>query len=173
MPFINKVVDTVQRQISPMVQTVLKTIETQQLQCIDKVIDVPVVSVAQAPQLLSDVQAPTMQVVEKTVEDPQLQIVVETAKTPETQMIQGTRTSESLGNAPVYQATQAGHVEEVEIGASIPSESASPVFVSTLVVGCKIRRRGDRHSGATGDDARSVGARCRSEEVGLSSSPAH
>ena len=102
--FLNKVDDMlvdVQRQISPMVQTVQKTIETQQLQCIDKVIDVPVVLVAQVPQLLSDVQAPTMQVVEKTVEDPQLQIVVETAKTPETQMIQGTQTSESLGNAPV------------------------------------------------------------------------
>ena len=147
-------------------ETVHKSIETPQLQDAGKVVDVPVVLVAQVPhvhvvaktaekpQLLSDVQAPhahavektveipqlllvsqipQAQVVEKTVEGPQLQIVEETAKIPETQMIQDTQTSESLGNALVYQATQAGHVEEVEIGASIPSESASPVFVSTLV----------------------------------------
>ena len=94
-----------------MVQTVQKTIETQQLQCIDKVIDVPVVLVAQVPQLLSDVQAPTMQVVEKTVEDPQLQIVVEkTAKTPESQTIQA-QTLESLSIALACQLAQAETVE--------------------------------------------------------------
>ena len=49
----------VQRQIS-MVQTVQKTKEIPQLQCIDKVVDDPVV------------QIPQMQVVDKTVEDPQV-----------------------------------------------------------------------------------------------------
>ena len=48
-------------------------------------------------------------------------------------MIQGTQTSESLGNAPVYQVTQAGHVEEVEIGALLPTKSASSLFVATPV----------------------------------------
>ena len=47
----------------PRVCAVKKTAETPQLQ----VVNVPAVLIAQASQLLSDVQAPTMQVVEKTV----------------------------------------------------------------------------------------------------------
>ena len=47
----------------PMVQTVQKTKEIPQLQCLDKVVDDPVV------------QVPQIQVVEKTVEGPQLLVV--------------------------------------------------------------------------------------------------
>ena len=133
------------RQILPMALTVQKTSEILQLQFPDQVVDVPLAFVVLVPhvqvmaetveklQLLSEVQAPNLRAVKKTVEGPQLQIVEETAKTPETQMTQGTQTSESLGNAPVYQVTQAGHVEEVEIGALLPTKSASSLFVATPV----------------------------------------
>ena len=102
-----------QRQI-PMVQ------RTRTLQCMDKVVDNLVV------------QVPRVQVVEKTVEIPQLQTVEEPAETPQTQTIQGSQTSESLGT-PVCQVAQAGDVEVVEIGTPLPTESASPMFVSTPV----------------------------------------
>ena len=65
-----------QRQI-PFDQTVRKTVEIPQLQCIDKVVDDSVV------------QVPWVQVLEKT------------AETPQTQMIQSARTSESSVTAPV------------------------------------------------------------------------
>ena len=70
MPFINKVVDTsvvAPRQIFPMVQTVQKTIETQQLQCIDNVIDVPVQLVAHVPrvEVVEAVEIPQFQAVKK------------------------------------------------------------------------------------------------------------
>ena len=111
----------VQRQI-PIVQTVHKTMEIPQQQCIDKVVGDPVV------------QVPQTQVLEKTVEGPQLQIVELIVETPETQTIQGARTSGSLGIAPVGQVTQAEIREVIEIGASIPAESASPIFVTAPVL---------------------------------------
>ena len=49
--------------------------------------------------------------VTKHAEIPQLQIVEKTTETSKIQTIQGTRTSESLGTAPVCQMAQAGHVE--------------------------------------------------------------
>ena len=49
--------------------------------------------------------------VTKHVEIPQLQIVEKTTETSKIQTIQGTRTSESLGTAPVCQMAQAAHVE--------------------------------------------------------------
>ena len=109
--FLDKVDDipvVVPRQILPMAQTVQKTIETQQLQCIDKVIDVPVVLVAQVSQLLLDVQAPTMQVVEKTVEDTQLQIVVEKTTDDPTAAAQyrSTQQHKSSKHQPTKQAMQ-------------------------------------------------------------------
>ena len=58
-------------------------------QCIDKVVDVPVVLVVQAPQV---------QVSEKTVEISQLQAAEKIVETRETQTIQGVQTSESLNN---------------------------------------------------------------------------
>ena len=70
--FLNKVDDMlvdVQRQILPMAQTVQKTTEIPQLQCVDKVVDNPVS--------------------EKTVEISQLQAVEKIVETPETQTIQG------------------------------------------------------------------------------------
>ena len=69
-----------QKQI-PMVQS------TRTLQCIDKVVDDPVV------------QIPQMQVVDKTVEGPQVQIVEQIVETPKSQTIQGIQTSESLDTA--------------------------------------------------------------------------
>ena len=112
----------VQRQI-PMVQNVQETMEISQLQCIDKVVDDPVV------------QVPQIQVVEKTVEGQQLQIVGQFVETPETQMIQSTRTSQRSGTTPVCQETQAEIREVIEIGASIPAESASTIFVTAPVLG--------------------------------------
>ena len=122
------------KQIVPMAQTVQKTTEIPQLQFPDQAVDVPVVLVAQVPQLLSDVQAPTMQVVEKTVEIPQLQTVEKIGETPQTQIIQSARTSESSVTAPVCQTTQVEIGEVIEIGASIPAESASPVLVTAPVL---------------------------------------
>ena len=71
---VNEMPVGVQRQI-PMVQTVQKTMEISQLQCIDEAIDDPVV------------QVPRVQVVEKTVGIPQLQIVEKTAEALQTQTI--------------------------------------------------------------------------------------
>ena len=62
------------------VQTVQKTMETSQLQCIDKVIDGLVVQVEHVPQ---------SQVAEETIEIPQFDVVEKTAETTETQTIQG------------------------------------------------------------------------------------
>ena len=89
-----------QRQI-PFDQTVQKTVETPQLQCIDKVVDDPVV------------QVPRVQVLEKTAEISQLQTVEKIGETPQTQTIQGTQAPESLAITPVCQVEQTGHVEEL------------------------------------------------------------
>ena len=96
----------VQRQIS-MVQTVQKTKEIPQLQCIDNVVDGPVAHVEHVPQA---------HVVEKTVEISQLDVVEKTAETPEIQTIHGTQTFESLSTAPVRQVAQSEVVEAIEIG---------------------------------------------------------
>ena len=60
--------------------------------------------------------------IEKTIGIPQLEIVEQIVETPETQTIQGARTSEKSGTAPVRHATQTEIVEVVEIEASIPEE---------------------------------------------------
>ena len=96
----------VQRQIS-MVQTVQKTKEIPQLQCVDNVVDGPVAHVEHVPQT---------HVVEKTVEISQLDVVEKTAEIPEIQTIHGTQTSESLSTAPVRQVAQSEVVEAIEIG---------------------------------------------------------
>ena len=72
-------------------QTVQKTMEIPQLQCLDEVIDVPAVFVEQVPHV---------HVVAETVEESQSEIVEKTAETPEIQMVRGTETSESLSIAP-------------------------------------------------------------------------
>ena len=69
-----------QKQI-PMVQS------TRTLQCIDKVVDDPVV------------QIPQMQVVDKTVEGPQVQIVEQIVETQRARRSIGIQTSESLDTA--------------------------------------------------------------------------
>ena len=117
LQFLNKVDETpvaVQRQ-NHMVQTVQMPMETPQLPCIDKVVDVTV-----ATQQV--VHVPQERVVEKIVEIPQLQIVGE--------IVRDTQTSDSLGTTPVCQVAQTGHVE---IETSLPTESASAMFVSTPV----------------------------------------
>ena len=73
-----------QRQI-PMDQTVQKTKEIPQLQCIDKVVDDPVV------------QVPRAQVAEETVEIPQLDVFEKTVETPEIQQ----RNVEQIVDTPV------------------------------------------------------------------------
>ena len=52
----------------------------------------------------------------------------------ETQMIQSARTSESSVTIPVCQMTQAEIGEVIEIGASIPAESASSILVTVPVL---------------------------------------
>ena len=106
------------------VQTVQKTMETSQLQCIDKVIDGLVVQVEHVPQ---------SQVAEETIEIPQFDVVEKTAETTETQTIQGTQTPESLGSARVCRVAQAGTVKVVKIETPLFAESASPMFASTPV----------------------------------------
>ena len=109
MPVVVDKTVVAQRQI-PMVQAVQKTMEIPQLQCVDEAIDGIVV------------QVPRVQVVEKTVEGPQLQIVEHIVETPETQTIQGTRTYESLGSAPVRRVTQAGVGEVRPAGVVKPDD---------------------------------------------------
>ena len=84
IPQVSDIPVVVPRQILPMTQTVQKTIEIPQLQCIDEAIDDLVV------------QVPQVQVSEKTVEISQLQTAEKIVDTRETQMIQGIQTSESL-----------------------------------------------------------------------------
>ena len=49
------------------------------------------------------------------------------------EIVRDTQTSDSLGTTPVCQVAQTGHVEVVEIETSLPTESASAMFVSTPV----------------------------------------
>ena len=90
----------------------------------NKVVDGPVVQVEHVPQ---------SQVAEETAEIAQLDVFEKNAETPQTQTIQGTQAPESLGTTPVCQVAQTGHVEVVEIETSLPTESASAMFVSTPV----------------------------------------
>ena len=143
-------------------------------------IDVPVVSVAQAPhvQIVEKiVESSQMQIAEKTAEIPLLQIVKKTVETPEVQTVRCTQTSESLGNAPVCRSTLAETVEAVEIGVITPTESARPMFVTTPVLETPpvVAEYVQLAPAAVpqGDDARGVGARCRAEDVGFSTCPAH
>ena len=104
-----------------MVPTVQKTMKTLQSQCIDEMIDVPVVSVVQVPRAC---------VVKKTVEGPQFQIVETTAEASQTQVIQGAQTSESLDIAPEHQPAQVETLEVEKIGALLPAESTVLVPVA-------------------------------------------
>ena len=63
------------------------------------------------------------------MEGPELLIVDQIVEAPETQTIQRARTSEMSGTAFVCQVSQAEIGKVIEIGASIPAESASPIFV--------------------------------------------
>ena len=62
-----------------------------------------------------------------------LEIVEKNIETPELQTVQGTQTFESLDTAPVRRMIPA-EIEVVEIGAPLPTESASPMFVTAPVL---------------------------------------
>ena len=70
----------------------------------------------------------------KTVEIQQLHVVEKIVEIPQIQMDQGRQTSDSLGTAPVRPAAQVEIVEAVEIGAPLPAESGSPMFVKATVL---------------------------------------
>ena len=70
-------------------------------------------------------QVSMVQKIQKIIETSQLQIVGE--------IVRDSQTSDSLGTTPVCQVAQTGHVEVVEIETSLPTESASAMFVSTPV----------------------------------------
>ena len=155
IPYTNKVVDLMKDVLVVMQQQmpVQKTAETSQLQFPNKVDEMPVAVQRQIPWsrlfrrpwrfhscsvltrwLMTLLCRFHREAVEKTVGGPQLQIVEQIVETPETQTIQGARTSERSGTAPVCQVTQAEIAEVIEIGASIPAESASPIFVTAPVL---------------------------------------
>ena len=118
LQFLNKVDEmpvVVERQ-KHMVQTVQMPMETPQLPCIDKVVDVLV--------------ATQQVVVEKIVEISQLQGVGKIDEIPEIRTDMDTQTSESFGTAPVRLGVQAEIGEVIEIRAPIPAESASPMSVT-------------------------------------------
>ena len=107
----------VQRQI-PVAQTMQKTMEVPPSQCIDKVVDIPVVAqrhispmvltvqkTIEIPQLqvkvvdvpvVLVVPVPQVRVVKKTVEDSQLQIVEKISEIPEVLTVQGVPVSADL-----------------------------------------------------------------------------
>ena len=117
--------------------TRLQAESSPQMQFIDKVVDVAVVTqqapsvqtvqkATEIPQLqcldnvidvpvVEVVQVPQVQVMEKTVEIPQLHIVEEIVEIPEIQMVQDTQTRESLDTSRIRQAAHAELVEAVEI----------------------------------------------------------
>ena len=87
-----------QRQV-PIDQTVQQTVETPQLQCIDEMIDVLVVSVVQVPRarvVIKTVETPRVQIVAETTEISQLPVVEKIVMILEIQTILGPQTSESL-----------------------------------------------------------------------------
>ena len=107
----------VQRQI-PVAQTMQKTMEVPPSQCIDKVVDIPVVAQRQISPMVQTVQktieipqlqvkvvdvpvvlvvpVPQVRVVKKTVEDSQLQIVEKISEIPEVLTVQGVPVSADL-----------------------------------------------------------------------------
>ena len=94
-----------------------------------QIVDDLVVQVVQIPQvhiLEKTAEIPVMTQRQMPMETPQLQIVGE--------IVRDTQTSDSLGTAPVRQGVQAEVGEVVEIRAPFPTESASPVFVTTPVL---------------------------------------
>ena len=124
----------------------------QQLQCIDKMIDVPAVPVMQIPCVCVEeemIEIPVMmqrqnhmvQTVQMPMETPQLHIIEKATETTETQTIQDTQTSESLCTAPVCQVAQTRAVKVVKIETPLHAESASPMFVSTPVSRDRVQQR--------------------------------
>ena len=145
---IDKVVDDPVVQV-PKVQVLEKTAEIPQLLNVEKIGEIPqtrTIQGTQAPESLAI--TPVCQVrqtrhVEELVEvskvfspdTVQQRFGKQMIEIPaETQMIQSARTYESSVTAPVCQMTQAEIGEVIEIGASIPAESASSIFVTAPVL---------------------------------------
>ena len=97
-------------------EKVQKIVEIPQVHVVEKTAEIPV---------MTQRQNHMVQIVQMPMETPQLQIVGE--------IVRDTQTSDSLGTAPVRQGVQAEIGEVVEIRAPFPTESASPVFVTTPV----------------------------------------
>ena len=98
-----------------------------QLQFLDKVVDMLVVvqrQISVVQKIHKTMEVPQVQVVEKTVKIPQLHIVEQIVEVPEIQMVQGTCPSGGTS----------GNWEVLEIGAPLPAESASPIFVTAPVL---------------------------------------
>ena len=145
---IDQVVDDPVVQV-PRVQVLEKTAEIPQLQTVEKISEIPqtqTIQGTQAPESLAI--TPVCQVrqtghVEELIEvskvfspdTVQQRIGKQMVEIPaETQVIQSARTSESSVTAPVCQMTQAEIGEVIEIGASIPAESASSILVTAPVL---------------------------------------
>ena len=137
---IDKVVDDPVVQV-PRVQVLEKTAEIPQLQKVEKIAEktqTQTIQGTRAPESLTQTGH-----VEELVEvskgfspdTVQQRFGKQMIEIPaETQMIQSARTSESSVTAPVCQMTQAEIGEVIEIGASIPAESASSILVTAPVL---------------------------------------
>ena len=145
---VDQVVDDPVVQV-PRVQVLEKTAEIPQLQTVEKIGEIPqtqTIQGTQAPESLAI--TPVCQVrqtghVEELIEvskvfspdTVQQRFGKQMVEIPaETQMIQSARTSESSVTAPVCQMTQAEIGEVIEIGASIPAESAESILVTAPVL---------------------------------------
>ena len=100
-----------------MVQTFLKTTEFPLLSYIDKVVDVLVVQV---------VMVHRCRLCRRQSRFQGLQIVENIVEIPKIRTVQGGQTTESFGAALVRHVAQTEIVEDVEIGACLPTESAHP-----------------------------------------------
>ena len=98
-----------------------KVVGMPQMQCFDKVIDVPVVQVVQVPRVQS---------VEKSVGMPQWQTVEKIVVFSAIQTVLSTQTSESFGHALVRQAAQATITEVLEVGSPPPPQSSPTMFIT-------------------------------------------
>ena len=145
---IDKVVDDPVVQV-PRVQVLEKTAESPQLQNVEKIGEIPqtrTIQGTQAPESLTI--TPVCQVRQTRHEEELVEVSKvfspdtvqqrfgkQMIKIPaETQMIQSARTSESSVTAPVCQTTQVEIGEVIEVGASIPAESTSSIFVTAPVL---------------------------------------
>ena len=112
------------RQVTnPQVQHVVNAVEAEMSKIIKETVQRkrPVIN-EKINQVTKHAEVSQVQVVEKTVGIPQLQTVEQIVETPETKTIQGARTSERSGTAPVRQVSQAGVGEAHPTGVVKPDD---------------------------------------------------